>query len=73
MSMVPPARGTALPDSPLNNTLFFLDVPNGSTPPRGWYMAMVGFAGGADWTYLGVALTDRGDQVRPVEPIHKHE
>jgi hypothetical protein len=62
-------RGTAFPDSPRNNQLFFMDVPNGSTPARGWYIARVGFAGGADWTYLALALSDRGDLVRPSESL----
>jgi hypothetical protein len=66
-------RGTTFPEMPFNNQLFFMDVPNGSTPARGWYIAHVGFTGGADWTYLALALNDRGDLVRPNEPIHKHE
>ena len=66
---LPPARGDELPDNPRNNMLFFLDVPNNSDPPRGWYMAMVGFSGGTDWTFLGVTLQDQGDQVRPVEVV----
>ena len=70
---VPSVRGTTFPESPRNNQLFFMDVPNGSTPARGWYIAFVGFTGGADWTYLALSLSDNGQLVRPQEPIHKHD
>jgi hypothetical protein len=63
------ARGTSLPPDPLNNQLFFLDVPNDADPPRGWYQARVGFSGGTDWVRLPQSTGDQGDIVRPAVTI----
>lgn len=50
-----PWRGEKFPPHPINECLFYLDVPNGNFPVRGWYVYRTNFAKlptqAGDWIY----------------------
>lgn len=69
-----PDRGPKFPDNPRSDQVFFLDVPNGSDPPRGFYsfMTSVGTPTAAGtWTPVDRTAGDQGDLVRPVTEIRQ--
>lgn len=51
-----PWRGPKFPTSPENQQLFYLDVPNGNFPVRGWYIYDIPFTAEptrkGDWKFL---------------------
>lgn len=64
-------RGKELPPDPIDRQVFFLDVPNDSDPPRGWYQCEVSLTGATVWNYIALSMTDQGDLVRPKETLNK--
>jgi hypothetical protein len=60
-----PWRGPTFPtQNILAGMLFFLDVPNDSDPPRGWYRATNSLVGSHEWELLALEGAP-GDLTRP--------
>jgi hypothetical protein len=69
MTIVSPWRGKTFPADPISGQLFYLDVPNVSDPPPGWYIwttTITSRTSAGVWTLVNRPASDHGDIVRPV-------